>query len=90
MADKWIIFEKKKIMSKLIYFKGICTLSIVWEAGPVVLSNCKNMMHKLEQDDIDTTLNTPYEPLSDKTLRPFWDCYSIQPKTKRMLLMKMK
>jgi hypothetical protein len=30
-------------MSKLIYFKGICTLSIVWEAGPVVLSNYKNM-----------------------------------------------
>jgi hypothetical protein len=30
-------------------------------------------MHKLEQDDIDTTLNTPYEPLSAtrKTLRPF-------------------
>jgi hypothetical protein len=40
------IFEKKnkKNMSKLIYFKGICTLSIVWEAGPVVLSNCKNML----------------------------------------------
>jgi hypothetical protein len=78
------IFEKKnkKNMSKLIYFKGICTLSIVWEAGPVVLSNCKNMLCINWNNDIDTTFWIRHTNLwaTRKTLRPFWDCYSIQPK----------
>jgi hypothetical protein len=43
-------------------------------------------MHKLEQDDIDTTLNTPYEPLSDKKiLRPFGIVIQYDRKTKHAI-----
>jgi hypothetical protein len=60
-------------MSKLIYFKRYLYVIDRLRSRPCSFIELQeHVMHKLEQDDIDTTLNTPYEPFATrKTLRPF-------------------
>jgi hypothetical protein len=80
-------------MSKLIYFKRYLYVIDRLRSRPCSFIELQeHVMHKLEQDDIDTTFEYAIRTFErdKKILRPFWDCYSIQPKDKTYALMKMK
>jgi hypothetical protein len=76
-----LILLKKNNMSKLIYFKRYLYVIDRRSRPCSFIELQEHVMHKLEQDDIDTTFEYAIRTFDTrKTLRPFWDCYSIQPR----------